>query len=256
LTSTEVGIKIKHMRKEPFFVGDYVHVFNRGNRKMDIVRDNIDRWRFLSILRYFNDQRPSLNILRELINMRLLRFDLNSTEGNYRFDWPKNWPAQKPLVRIVSYALMPNHYHLLLQEITEGGISIFMKKLGNGLTGYINIKYNEAGKIFQGSYKAKTVKNENYLQYLDAYIQVLNPFELLSPEFVIKSPRKAFLEVAANPFSSLGESLGLNNLQIVDRKSIEREIGLTGDREKYLKLINDIMAAGGLKKILGELLFD
>jgi hypothetical protein len=54
----------------------------------------------------------------------------------------------------------------------------------------------------------------------------------------------------------LGESLGLNNLQIVDRKSIEREIGLTGDREKYLKLINDIMAAGGLKKILGELLFD
>jgi hypothetical protein len=42
LTSTEVDIKIKHMRKEPFFVGDYVHVFNRGNRKMDIVRDNID----------------------------------------------------------------------------------------------------------------------------------------------------------------------------------------------------------------------
>jgi Protein of unknown function (DUF1568). len=151
---------------------------------------------------------------------------------------------------------MPNHYHLLLQEIDDGGISVFMKKLGNGFTGYVNIKYDEVGKIFQGSYKAKTVKNENYLQYLDAYIQVLNPFELLSPEFVIKSPRKAFLEVAANPFSSLGESLGLNNLQIVDRKSIEREIGLTSDREKYLKLINDIMAAGGLKKILGELLFD
>jgi len=41
-TSTKVNIRIKHIRKEPFFVGDYVHVFNRGNRKMDIVRDNSD----------------------------------------------------------------------------------------------------------------------------------------------------------------------------------------------------------------------
>ena len=34
------------MRKEPFFVGDFVHVFNRGNRKQEIVRDEKDKLYF------------------------------------------------------------------------------------------------------------------------------------------------------------------------------------------------------------------
>ena len=44
------------MRKEPFFVGDIVHVFNRGNSKQEIVRDDKDRKRFIQMLYYFNDE--------------------------------------------------------------------------------------------------------------------------------------------------------------------------------------------------------
>jgi len=42
---------------------------------------------------------------------------------------------------------------LVLQEITQGGITEFMRKIGTGYTLYSNIRHNELGKVFQGSYK-------------------------------------------------------------------------------------------------------
>ena len=93
------------MRKEPFTVGNYIHVYNRGNRKMMIFRAESDYWRFLKNLRYFNDEYSPKNIFREL--------DLIIKSGLCsHFEWPRGWPAHKPLVKILSYCLIPNHFHL------------------------------------------------------------------------------------------------------------------------------------------------
>lgn len=70
------------------------------------------------------------------------------------------WGKQRPLVEVVSYCLMPNHYHLLLKEIVPGGISKFMQKLGSGYTVYRNIRSKSVGRIFQGQYRGKTVSDE------------------------------------------------------------------------------------------------
>lgn len=159
------------MRVEPFTVGDLIHVYNRGNKGMEIFYEEGDKWRFLKILRYLNNDFSISNPLQVIEQL------IRSGECE-RFRWPKLLPPQKPLVKILVYCLMPTHFHLLLKEIIKGGVSKFMKKVGDAFTKYINFKYGESGRIFQGSYKGKLVKEERQLQYLDAYIQVFNPFEL------------------------------------------------------------------------------
>ena len=200
------------MRKELPVIGDFVHVFNRGNRRMPIIYDEADKWRFLKILRYFNDEYSVDNIFR--------RVGLEIKSGRCRpFERPKNWPLPKPLVKILSYTLMPNHFHLLLKEIIDGGISRFMGKFADGFTKYINTKYNEVWSLFQGPYKGAIIKTEKILQYTDAYIQVFNPFELYPGglEKAMIEFDKAFNFVLEYQFCSLGESFNKRKLNIIDR---------------------------------------
>lgn len=229
------------MRKEPFTVGDYVHIYNRGNRKMPIVYDENDKWRFLKILRYFNDEYSPQNIFRQI--------QIKS------FSRPAKWPPSRPLVKILCFCLMPNHFHLLLKEIKEDGISKFMKKLGDGFTNYINTKYKESGKVFQGSYKARTVKKDEYLQYLDIYIQVLNPIELYPGgiEKATKEFNKAF-EFATNySFCSLPDIFGERNLLILDRDILEKSFP---NPKIYKEFVYDALLVRNTKEILGKLTID
>ena len=152
------------MRKEPFFVGDIVHVFNRGNRKQEIVRDDKDRKRFIQMLYYFNDEYAPLNLWK--------------SDFHNMFERLPEWPERDPLVEIHGFTLMNNHYHLILLEKKERGVTKFMQKLGTGVTNRFNTRYKETGRLFQGAYKARRVDKDNYLQYLIVYIHIKNIFEL------------------------------------------------------------------------------
>lgn len=236
------------MRIEPYTVGDFVHVFNRGNRKMPIVHNTNDKWHFLKILRYFNDKYSPKNIFREL--------DLLIKLGECRrFEWPAAWPPHQPLVKISTYFLANNHFHLLLKEIIKGGISKFMKKLGDGFTAYNNLKYDEVGKVFQGSYKARVPKDEKGLHYLNAYIQVFNPFEHYPGgiEKALKEFDKAFEFAMNDPFSSLGESFGKRNLGIITR-DIFGEI--FPNLETYKEFTYDALMVRNIREVLGKLTID
>ena len=139
------------MRKEKFVIGDYVHVYNRGNRKELIVRDEKDKWRFMQGLRFFNDSHSSANILRQISALKpdtskLVELD-REPETVFEIGWPPNWPEKDPLVKILCYCLKPNHFHLLLQEIREDGISKFMHKLGVGFANYYNAKHKKLAEF-------------------------------------------------------------------------------------------------------------
>jgi putative transposase len=86
----------------------------------------------------------------------------------------------KNLVDIGAYCLMPNHFHLLLKEKTENGISLFMQKLMTAYTMYFNKKNGRNGALFQGTFKAEHLANDNYLKYMYSYIH-LNPIKLIDP---------------------------------------------------------------------------
>ena len=189
------------MRKEAFGVGDIVHVFNRGNRKQEIVRDDIDRWRFLQTLFYFNDEYSPENPFRTLSD--LLKSDFN--KGRVLV-WPNEWPEQNKLVNIIALTLMENHYHLVLQEIKEGGVAKFMHKFGTGITNRFNTRHKETGRLFQGAYKARRVGSDNYLKYLNVYMHIKNVFELYPGgiQKALSEFENAYQFATHYPYTSLG----------------------------------------------------
>lgn len=77
---------------------------------------------------------------------------------------------QKELVKIFVYCLMPNHFHLLVQQLADGGITAFVSNLANSYTRYFNTKYERIGALFQGAFKAKLIENDEYLLQVSRYI--------------------------------------------------------------------------------------
>ena len=160
------------MRKEPYVVGSYVHIVKRGVRGMPIVRDEIDQWRFLLLLRHLNNEQGIDNWFRDLIDENIA----------HTLERPKSWQPQQKIVRILSFCLLDNHFHLLLKEIKKGGISTFMQKLTTGYSMYFNRKHDRVGPLFQSRFKAEHVNEDSYLKYLFAYIH-LNPIKLIEPKW-------------------------------------------------------------------------
>jgi putative transposase len=148
-------------RKFTFSVGEYYHVYNRGVEKHDVFHDDSDRLRFQRMLHIANSDKP---VVYKLIQ----RSPLDKIETGEK------------LTAIGAYCLMPNHFHLLVKETEEGGISKFMEKLTTGYSKYFNKKHNHLGRVFQGQFKAEHVDNDEYLKYLFAYIH-LNPVKLIEP---------------------------------------------------------------------------
>ena len=77
---------------------------------------------------------------------------------------------------------MPNHFHLLVIQKKDKGITDFMRKIGTGYTNYFNTKYDRVGHLFQGNFRAKIVQKDEYFLHLVNYIH-LNPVEIIRPRW-------------------------------------------------------------------------
>jgi putative transposase len=176
-------------RKTPFVIGEFYHIYNRGNSKQIIFRSSDDYQRFLRLIKIANtDASFKLKYLNES--------ESASSRG-------------VPLVAIGLYCLMPNHFHILLSPLVENGVSLFMKKVATGYSMYFNNKYERTGSLFEGKFKSKWTSADNHLKYLFAYIH-LNPVKLIEPgwkEEGIKDISKAYDFAVSYPYSSLAAHL-------------------------------------------------
>ncbi|MBU1956357.1 transposase, partial [Patescibacteria group bacterium] len=89
--------------------------------------------------------------------------------------------VSKPLVEFVCYCLNSNHYHFVLKQLVDGGISEFMKRMG-GYTSYFNEKYKRSGVLFQGIFKSKHIESNEYLLHISAYVNLNNEVHQLGGE--------------------------------------------------------------------------
>lgn len=203
------------------------------------------------MLRYFNDVHSPPNIFRQLDEMWKSDF-----YGSKPLIWPADWPEHKPLVAIIAFVLMNNHYHLLLRQLCDGGITRFMRKLNTGMANSFNVKYNQVGSLFQGKYKAKLVEDDNYLMYLSVYIQIKNTFERY-PEGglagALRNFDKAYDWAAQDRFTSLGDYAGLRNSPIITKDVLGE---LLFDHIKYKEFAEQCLFDMNLDEKLGKLKID
>lgn len=150
-------------RKFKFSEGEYYHIYNRGTERRLIFQNESDYRHFVRALYLLNNQEPITirDVSRGLPYEKIFEFSKGDN-----------------LVDIGAYCLMPNHFHLLLKEKSENGISNFMLKLLTSYSSSFNKKYDRTGSLFQGPFRAEHLDTDNYLKYMYAYIH-LNPVKLI-----------------------------------------------------------------------------
>ena len=158
------------MRREQLAPGEFFHIFNRGNNKQNIFVDERDRARLLFLILYFQSQMNFYNIGRQISNY--VKHRMFNIEDDIKKNIVKN-----RYVELINFVLMPNHFHLTLCELKNGGISKYMQRILNSYTKYFNTKHDQSGHLFQGPYKMVHIKDNNQLLYLSTYIH-RNPREI------------------------------------------------------------------------------
>ena len=111
--------------------GNYYHIYNRGAHKEKIFFESANYLHLISLFKKYSSQ---YNVI------------------------------------VVSYCLMPNHYHLILRQKTSGGIGDFLRTTFNAYTQAINKRYNHSGTLFQGQSKSKHLKNNEHCLQAIRYI--------------------------------------------------------------------------------------
>ena len=150
------------MRKIKFAPFEHFHIFNRGNNKQNIFLTERDYVRFLFLILHLQSEQSFTNIGYNVTNFikhrvfnKIRRMD----------DFVKNRG-----VNLVGFILMPNHFHLIVEEIKDSGLSDYMQRVQNAYTKYFNIKYRKTGHLLQGPFKAVHINDNNQLLHLSAYI--------------------------------------------------------------------------------------
>lgn len=151
-------------RRVPFAPNEWFHCYTRSIDKKSVFEDSADYERFLEALYVSN----GTTMIRRNDLYRPTHADFFQLERG------------EPLVAIAAYCLMPNHFHLLIKEISEGGVSKFMHRVGTSFTKYFNIKHERVGNVFIKPFRSKHINDDRYHKRVAQYIH-LNPAELFDP---------------------------------------------------------------------------
>ena len=187
-------------RRDSFAPEEWYHCYTRSVERSSDTRgvfaDITDSERFLEALHLANSVEPIRRsdlyrpIHREILNL----------------------PRKNPLVAIGAYCIMPTHFHLLLKERIEGGISKVMQTVGTAFSMYYNIKHKRIGNVFVKPFRSKHVANEIYFRHVVNYIH-LNPAELYEPGWKdghVSDLARLEYSLRSYHFSSLPDYQGLD----------------------------------------------
>ena len=153
------------MRKVPLATNSIYHVYNRGVEKRDVFLDSKYYFRFLSILKhYLNYDYPYSLLARSLKRIK--------SKGKRSRDFERLETKRiKPPAEIISFCLMPNHYHILLKQDSDIPLWKYMQRLGVAYTLYVNKRYGLVGHVFQGKYQVKVVSHQSSVSRVAGYIR-------------------------------------------------------------------------------------
>lgn len=187
-------------RKTVFANNEYYHVFNRTIHKEPIFVRRTDCKHASLTFSYYQIAKPPVRL------SYFLSFGVAK-----RTEVLKNMSQKEKLVEILCYCLMPNHYHFLLKQLQENGISKFISLFQNSYTRYFNTKYDRQGHLYGGQFKSVHVEDNEQLLHLNRYIH-LNPYT----SYLVKS----LDDLEKYEFSSFPEYLKKRQVKLCSGKII------------------------------------
>lgn len=158
------------MRKENFSANDYYHVFNKGVSGGEIFIDDEDRVRFVFLITHFQSPTQIYNVswyTQSFIKKNSFGAKKERIEH----------VLKKRNVELIAFNLMPSHFDILIKNLEDGILSVYMHRVLTAYSKYFNAKYGKRGHVFHGPFTAMRVKNHDHLLQLSAQIH-LGPMTL------------------------------------------------------------------------------
>src|SRR3989344_1337662 len=211
-------------RRHPFVIDEWYHCFNRGVEKRSVLGDEHDAQRFLMLLYLANGTEP-VDLFAE-----------RKPELKKAFETERG----TPLVTIGSYCLMPNHFHLLIKEVTDNGIATFMQKVGTAYAMYFNKKNDRVGNLFLKPFRSRHVATDRYFQRVLQYIHC-NPAELFEPGWKsgkVRNMRLLERKLTEYPYSSLSGFAERGNVSPI----ISRDVFDVADHPSISRMLEEARA--------------
>ena len=204
-------------RYVPIYTGEIYHIYNRGIDKRPVFLQKREYDRAILTLRYYRHASPSL---------RLSIFLTLSLEARELF--LERLRLHNPaIVTILSFCLMPNHYHLLVRQEVDRGIAQFISKVQNSYTKYFNTKHKRDGALYSNQFKAVRIESEEQLLHISRYIHI-NPYT----GFICKNLH----ETVMYPWSSLGSYVGNTSFDWIDTSIVLSQFS---SKKSYLRFVDD-----------------
>ncbi|MCI0563425.1 MAG: transposase [Nitrososphaera sp.] len=183
-------------RRTEFAENEWYHCYTRTIDKSRPFEEQSHVERFLETLYLANDSAPIPRI--------------PTLHDQYSHSDIFSLPREQCLVAIGGYCIMPTHYHILLQPLTDSGVTDFMHKLGTSFTRSYNGQHKRVGNLFVKPFRSKHVSDDSYLHRVSQYIH-LNPIELFEPRWkqgVVTSYTTIEQRLLSYPYNSLLEYHG------------------------------------------------
>jgi putative transposase len=203
-------------RKIPFVTGQVYHVFNRGVNKISIFRVDREYRRAKDTCSFYRFIKPGISFS-----------DFMKSDLKRQFEIKRLIVKNGLLVDIFAYCLMPNHFHFLLMQKVDGGVSKFLSNFQNSYTKYFNLRNKRQGSLLLTPFKAVKIEDDDQLIHVSRYIH-LNPYA---------AHLVASVDDLENySWSSLGEYLNLKEKGFCRIKKI---LSFFESTDEYLKFVSN-----------------
>ncbi len=202
-------------RKHPLITGEIYHIFNRSIAHQSIFLISHDYHRMLDLIDYYR----YTNLPLRYSYFKRLNYDMKK-------QYTKQYLGDnRPQLKILTFCIMPNHYHFLIKQLSNKAISNFVRNIQNSYAKYFNIRHKRSGSLFQAMFKAKRIETDEQLLHVSRYIH-LNP----ASEFVTE-----LAKLEKYPWSSFKDYMG-NMDGLVDTEYI---LSHFKSKDMYKKFVYD-----------------
>lgn len=228
-------------RKEIFEKNQPYHIISRAVEERKIFEKEEDCFRFIFQIYAANVGKPAFKLWQKDVIWAARRL-LKGKEVSAKFVVQEH----PPLVHILDFSLVVNHYHLYLVSNIENGVPIFMKKLNGGFAKYFNLKYGRKGSLFGSRYTSVSVKTVLQSDAVSRYVSIINPLDVYQPGWRregLKNKEEAFNFLMHYQFSSFPDNMKMRRSKIIAPQQIsERYRGLANfNEEDHLQFVQDFL---------------